>query len=97
MNKQIYLGLAVTGFILPYTQFVSFLLEHGLKVSLIIQQITLYQFSFFAWLDVIVTAVVVIIMIIEEKERIKYRWLPVLATLLIGPSCGLPLYMYLRN
>ena len=97
MKKNYYLGLAVIGLILPYSQFVPFLLENGLNTSLIIQEISGYRLSAFAWLDVLVTAIVVIAVIIEEKNQITQWWLPVTATLLVGPSCGLPLFLYLRD
>ena len=97
MNKNIYLGFAVAGLVLPYTQFLSFLLENGLNVSLAVQQIVGVRLSAFAWLDVLVTAVFVLAMTWEERDRITNWWLPVVATLLIGPACGLPLYLYLRE
>ncbi|MFH1179697.1 MAG: DUF2834 domain-containing protein [Candidatus Bathyarchaeota archaeon] len=33
----------------------------------------------------------------EEKDRISHWWRPVVATLIVGPSCGLSLFMYLRE
>ncbi len=95
MDKRVYLGLAVIGFILPYSQFIPFLLENGVNISLIIHEITAYRLSAFAWLDVVITAVVVILAVFEEK--IDYWWIPVAASLLVGPSCGLPLYLFLRK
>jgi hypothetical protein len=68
-----------------------------LNISLIIHEITISRFSVFAWLDVIVTAVVVILKIIEEKDKFSKWMFPVTATLLVGPSCGLPLFLYLRE
>ena len=97
MNKRYYLGLAAAGFILPYSQLMYFLAENGLNISLIIHQITGYKFSSFAWLDVVLTAIVVIVLVIEESDRVSKRWIPIIATILIGPSCGLPLYLYLRE
>ena len=97
MEKRVYLGLAFIGLILPYSQFVPFLIENGLNLSLTIQEITGYRLSAFAWLDVIITAVVVIVAISEEKNKLSRWWMPVAATLLVGPSCGLPLFMYLRE
>ena len=97
MNKNYYLGLAALGLILPYSQFVPFLLENGLNTSVIIQEITMYRLSAFAWLDVLITAITVILMILEEKNRLSKWWIPVTATILVGPSCGLPLFMYLRD
>ncbi|TRO61903.1 DUF2834 domain-containing protein [Candidatus Bathyarchaeota archaeon] len=94
--KKVYLVLAFMGLILPYSQFVPFILENGLNTSLIVTEITGYRLSTFAWLDVVVTALVVITLIIDEK-KLKTCWIPVAATLIIGPSCGLPLYLYMRE
>ena len=94
--KNMYLALAAVGLILPYSQFVPFLLENGLNISMIVTEITGYRLSAFAWLDVVVTAVVIITLILDEK-KLKNWWIPVAATLLIGPSCGLPLYLYMRG
>ena len=69
MDKRVYLGLAVIGLILPYSQFISFLLENGVNMGLIIEEITAYRLSAFAWLDVVVTAVVVIVAL---SLRIKW-------------------------
>jgi len=30
-------------------------------------------------------------------RAVPHRWLPVVATLLVGVSCGLPLFLYLRE
>jgi Kef-type K+ transport system membrane component KefB len=97
MDKRVYLGLAVIGFILPYTQFISFLMEYGFNFSLIVQEITYYRISMFAWFDIVLTAIVVIVMVLEEKRKLRNSWLPIIVTLIIGPSCGLPLYMYIRK
>ncbi len=94
--KNVYLALAIVGLILPYSQFIPFLLENGLNIPLIATEITGYRLSSFAWLDVVVTALVIITLIFDEK-KLKSWWIPVAATLLIGPSCGLPLYLYMRD
>jgi hypothetical protein len=53
----------------------------------------------FFGLDVLVSAVVVIVFIRREGARRKMGtlWLPIAATCLIGVSCGLPLFLYLRE
>ena len=95
MDKRVYLGLAVVGLVLPYSQFIPFLLENGINIGLIIHEITAYRISAFAWLDVVVTAVVVIVAVLQDK--VKHWWIPVVVSLLVGPSCGLPVYLYLRE
>jgi hypothetical protein len=96
-EKGIYLILAFAGLVIPFSQFLSFLIENGLNVSLIFNQIVGYRISTFAWLDLIVSPIVVIVMVWNEIDRLTPWWLQVIATLLIGPSCGLPLYMYLSE
>jgi hypothetical protein len=53
----------------------------------------------FFGLDVLVSAVVLIGFIRREGTRRKMStlWLPIAATCLIGVSCGLPLFLYLRE
>ena len=97
MNKNIFLGLAVIGLVLPYSQFLPFLIENGLIFPMIISEITGNRLSLFAWLDVVVTALVVIILVFDQKDRMRNWWIPIIATLLIGPSCGLPLFLYFRD
>lgn len=97
MEKRGYLVIAIIGLVLPYSQFILFLLDNGVNVGLIVHEITAYRLSTFAWLDVIVTASVLIITVLEEKQKLGHWWIPVAASLLIGPSCGLPLYLFLRE
>jgi hypothetical protein len=70
MDKRVYLGLATVGLILPYSQFASFRLENGLNISLIFQEIAGNRLSAFAWLDVVVTAIVVVAAILDEKDKL---------------------------
>jgi hypothetical protein len=54
--------------------------------------------AFFA-MDVIVSAVVLFIFIKAEarKAGVTLLWLPIVGTLLVGVSFGLPLFLYLRQ
>ncbi|HKW74089.1 MAG TPA: DUF2834 domain-containing protein, partial [Terriglobales bacterium] len=47
----------------------------------------------------IISAVVLLCFIRVEASRVRLqrKWLPVVATLLVGCSCGLPLFLYLRE
>jgi hypothetical protein len=53
----------------------------------------------FFGLDVFLSAIVLIVFIRREGARLKLRarWLAIAATCLIGVSCGLPLFLYLRE
>lgn len=97
MNKNIYLGLAVLGFVIPYIQLVSFIIEYGLDVRLMLIEIISSKIAAFGWLDVVITAIVIAVWVIEEKEIVSNWWISLIATFLIGPSCGLPLFLYMRK
>jgi hypothetical protein len=97
--KYLYLILFVFGTLLPFTQLTHWVTEHGVDISLFIQELFSTRIGgFFGW-DVIISAVVLLVFIFTESKRIhmRYLWLPVVATLSIGVSLGLPLFLYLRQ
>ena len=97
--KKLYLLLAILGFILPLSQFISWLLEFGVDVPLMFHMIAEDKLSFFAWLDVIVSAAVLVIFIVYEgrKQSMSRLWIPIAGTLCVGVSFGLPLFLLLRE
>jgi uncharacterized protein DUF2834 len=100
MNRKIfYLVLCVLGFAFPYSQFVPWVVEHGLDMRLFIQQLFANRISGFFGMDVLVSAVTLISFISSEGARLKMRtlWLPIVSVLLVGVSLGLPLFLYLRE
>lgn len=97
--RWLYLFLAVLGTLLPYSQFVPWLAEHGLNVRLLFTELFLGHVSAFFGLDALVSALVLLVFIFHEgtRRKIGMLWLPAAATCLIGVSCGLPLFLYLRE
>lgn len=97
--RNVYLGAAVVGTLAPYYFFASFLLEQGFDVGLMLNQIFGSSMSVFFVTDVLVSALVLIIYILVDGKRngVRNRWLSVVGTLLVGVSCGLPLYLYLKE
>ena len=97
--RTIYLLLAVLGAVLPLSQLVPFVREHGLDLRLIVEQLLANRISTFFALDVVVSAFVVFVLVAVEGRRAEMRhlWAPVVATLLVGVSLGLPLFLYLRE
>ncbi len=97
--RRIYLALALVGAVAPYSQFLPWLAEHGLNVPLLLRELFATRAGAFFGLDVLVSAVALIVFIRSEgaKHRIGALWLPIAATCLIGVSCGLPLFLYLRE
>jgi hypothetical protein len=95
----LYLALAVIGTVAPYAEFVPWLMEHGLNLRLFVGELFSTRIGGFFGMDVLLSAVTLIVFIRREGSRRKLRllWLPISATCLIGVSCGLPLFLYLRE
>jgi hypothetical protein len=97
--RSLYLLLALIGGILPYSQFLPWLIEHGLNIPLLLTQLFSSRVGAFFGLDVLISAVALIVFIRREgkKRNVPMLWLPMAATCLVGVSCGLPLFLYLRE
>jgi hypothetical protein len=97
--KAIYLLLCFVGVLLPYWQFVPWVLEHGMNLPLFVRELFVNRISAFFGMDVLVSAVVLVAFMRIESGRlsIRRRWLPVLAVLLVGVSLALPLFLYMRE
>ena len=97
--RHAYLALCLAGIVLPYWAFVPWFMEHGLDLTLFCQELFATRIGAFFGLDVFVSAVVLFVFVFAEGRRmaISHSWLPLLATLLVGVSLGLPLFLYLRQ
>lgn len=96
--KAMYLLLCVVGTLLPFTQFIPWLATYGLDVPLLMQQISADRLSAFAWLDVLVSALVLMVFICVESRRLRMRcgWVSLLG-LCVGVSLALPLFLFMRE
>lgn len=97
--KRLYFFLAIIGFALPYYFFTSFLLENSLDLGLLFNQLFANDISTFFAVDLIITALVLLIYIYQEAHRLQISnwWAYGIATLLVGPSFAMPLFLYLRE
>ena len=97
--KTAYLVLCVLGTALPYSQLVPFLREHGLDLRLFVEQLFATRIGGFFGLDVLVSAIVLWVFVGVDGRRlgVRHLWAPVAATLAVGVSLGLPLFLYLRE
>jgi hypothetical protein len=97
--KTIYLALCFVGVILPYWQFVPWVLQHGMNLPLFVRELFANRISAFFGMDVLVSAIVLIVFARVESARlnIRRRWLPMLAVLTVGVSLGLPVFLYMRE
>ena len=98
-TRHFYLICCVLGLILPYSQLVPWLLEHGLNITLFYRELFANRISAFFAMDVIVSAIVLIWFIQSEGRRLRVRllWLPTVGTLVAGVSFGFPLFLFLRQ
>ena len=97
--KIAYLILCILGTLIPYSQFVPFVREHGLDLPLLVQQLFSTRIGGFFGLDVIVSTVVLWFFVYFEGRRAKVKqlWLPVAASLTVGVSLALPMFLYMRE
>ena len=98
-TRSVYLGLCVLGILLPYSQFVSWLWEHGLNLPLLYSDMFASRINTFFVFDVLISAVVVLVLVLTEGKRlgVEHLWAPIAGTLVVGVSFGLPLFLYLRE
>jgi hypothetical protein len=97
--KHGYLALCIAGTLLPYSQFIPFLREHGLDFRLFWEQLFANHISGFFGLDVIVSSIALWVFVFVDGRRhgIRHLWAPIAGNLAVGVSLGLPLFLYLRE
>ena len=97
--KVVYLALAAIGAVVPYSLFCPWLLEHGLNVRLLLAELFSTPLGAFFGADALISAVTLIAFIRRDGTRrgLRHLWVPITATCLVGVSCGLPLFLYLRE
>ncbi|CAN7232309.1 DUF2834 domain-containing protein [Pseudoxanthomonas sp. LjRoot143] len=96
--QLIYLVLCVIGAALPLSQFIPWLSANGLNMPLLLQQAIATPVSAFAWADVLVSGIAVLVFIAVEGRRLAMRrlWIPA-ACMLVGPSLALPTFLLMRE
>ena len=99
MNRRtVYLLFCIAGTILPYSQFVPWVVEHGVNAQLFFESLFVNRISAFFATDVLVSAAVVFVFVAFERRQLGTMWwLPVVAVMFVGVSLGLPLLLYLRE
>lgn len=97
--KTVFLCLCVLGVVLPFYHFIPWLRVNGLDVPLLFQQLFATRVGAFFGMDLLVSAVALFVLMVAEGKRLqmKHLWLPMLGTLCVGVSFGLPLFLYMRE
>lgn len=99
MLQITYLILCILGTVLPYSQFVPFLVERGLDLQLFFDQLFANRISSFFGMDLIVSSLVLWVFVSWEGSRLgmKNLWVYIASNLLVGVSLGLPLFLLMRQ
>lgn len=97
--KPAYATLAVLGAALPLSALLPWFATNGIAPRQFIEQLFVNRVSTFFALDVVVSALVVFCFAYAESRagRLRNAWIPVLATLLVGVSFGLPVLLFMRE
>ena len=97
--KRLYLLLAIAGFILPYYFLIVFLTSNGLNWPLMGAQLFGTPISTACAVDLLITIIAFWMFLYRETHRLQMQrwWIYIVATLLVGPSFALPLFLYFRE
>lgn len=99
--KSLYLLLVIIGIIVPWNFLLQFFSQNGFSIELLIQQgFANYATAAFGT-DLVISALVFLCFAFFELKRLglsRSRLLIyIIATVGIGLSCGLPLFLYFRE
>jgi hypothetical protein len=98
-KKNIFLILAIIGFIVPYYFFLRLPAENGFNLPSLVQPFFANSFMKGAAMDLTISVIVFWTYAFMEarKLQMKNAWVYALATLLVGLSFALPLFLYFRE
>ncbi|SRR6266498_5480689 len=98
-RKTTYIALAFVGLFAPYYFLFNFLNTNGLNLPLLIRQLFANNISTFFAVDLIISILVFWIYMVGEATKLQMKnwWLYILASLTVGLSFALPLFLYFRE
>ena len=98
-NKTIFLILAILGFVAPYFFFVQLPPESALDIPALMQPLFANNFMKGVGMDLTVSVIAFWTFVFVETNRLQMKnpWVYLLATLLVGLSFALPLFLYFRE
>lgn len=97
-QSTIYLSLCVIGAVIPWLFLIPFLGESQPGVSLFFAYTFANNVSTSVAADLLISALIFFVFVFAEGKRINMNklWAYIPATLLVGLSFGLPLFLYFR-
>jgi hypothetical protein len=96
-RRAVFTIFAVIGAVVPYSAVAVFLSRSGFDLVRLLHEAFGSPGATFFALDVIVSACAVIYGSATDPRLTNWRWAPIVASVLIGPSCGLPMWQALRT
>ena|SRR5690349_6585656 len=98
-KKNVFLALAIVGFIVPYYFFLQLPVSDGFDLPALIQPFFANNFMKGAAMDLLISVIVFWIFMFAEASRLQMKnsWVYVLSTFLVGLSFALPLFLYFRE
>jgi putative copper export protein len=96
---NVFLALAIWGAIHPMYYFINWFLAEGWNIMAMVDAWHVNAATSGLVWDLTIAAIALTVWVIAEAFRAK-NWLSLIAipaTFLIGVSCGLPLYLFLRD
>lgn len=95
----VYLVLSLLGAALPYWQFIPWVAQNGWNMNLFFDQLFANRISAFFAMDVVVSAVVVVVFTLRDARELSplARSIALIALVTVGVSLALPLLLYLRQ
>ena len=98
-KKIIFLMLAIVGFVAPYFFFVQVPPKSALDLPALVQPLFTNNLMKGVGMDLTVSVIVFWLYVFMEANRlqIKNPWVYPLATVLVGLSFALPLFLYFRE
>ena len=97
--RNVFLGLAIAGALIPYLFFFDFINQHGVNLSLFISSLFVNGAAGGFSADLLISSVVFWFFMYKERDN-EISPNPIgfiLLNLTIGLSCALPAYFYVRE
>jgi len=95
MKKDFYLRFAILGLVLPYYFFYQF----RFNIPLLFDQLFANHITTFFAVDLVISIIVFWVWMFGEAIRLQMKnaWVYILASLVVGLSFALPLFLYFRE
>ena len=97
--KNTYLVLAILGFVVPYFFFLQISPENGFDLPALLQPLFSNNLLRGTAMDLLISVIAFWVYMFAEAGRLQMKnsWVYLLATLLVGLSFALPLFLYFRE